>query len=336
MFLPLMLAIFISNNITAGINLNDTITDIPITDKKDVIPWFEFKWMPSTNYFNLDVEKAHIIIDTRFDNLHEPYPVYFRMTGQDNYIYARTRQSMVWHMPPLEKKIKTTQAAGSSVTETFHAIDVKFGESKVYVGKTSLRVVPDPEIPIKIDGDNLSGSLGSSILNDKVLYIDFPSQRMAIYDHIPDIYKGKGKFFEFDYNMGYVTIPVTIDGRKYWFWLSGDSPPAVEIYNKRLFNKIISETEAEDSLFTYNENNRIEKTGGYKPGYEMYFEGHKLSELDIYYVEKSKRWFSGKRIIGTLSNASFFDYIMIIDHKNSVFGLVPYFEEDEEVGDVEE
>ncbi|MFO8066538.1 MAG: hypothetical protein R6U11_03050, partial [Bacteroidales bacterium] len=74
-FLSLIIAIFIYNSTTAGQDLNDTITDAPITGKKDVIPWFEFKWMPSTNYFNLDVKKSHIIIDARFDNLHEPYPV---------------------------------------------------------------------------------------------------------------------------------------------------------------------------------------------------------------------------------------------------------------------
>ncbi len=302
-------------------NQKDSIIDSPQIER-DNLPWFEFRWLESENYFNFETEKAHMIVDVRFDRLHEPYPLYFRLLGQENLIYNRTKQSMIWHLPVFEKKMRVTQAAGRTVTESFPAIGINFGEDRVNFGNVDFIVIPDPVKPVNIDGDAIAGTLGAKIFKDKVLFIDFPGQKMAFANQVPGIYNKEEYFVDFAFNMGYITIPVVINERKYWFWLSGDSPPAVEVYNKRLYNYFASNNETEDSLLVYNEKNQPELIQGFKPSLDIYLKDYELAELDVYFVKKDKTMYSGKRIRGTLSNASFFDYIMIIDYKNQRFGLV--------------
>jgi hypothetical protein len=295
-----------------------------LSEKPNQITWFEFDWLPNPYYYNLNVEKAHILVDVRFENLQAPYPFYFRMMATENSMYNRTKDAMIWHFPGFEKLLVQRQSAGRTVIEHFPELIIRLGDSKITYGGAHFKVIPDPIASIYNEhASKVGGILSYELFKNKVLYIDFPNQRIGYSDIIPEGYLNRGLFTKLQLTMGYITIPVRINNKKYWFWLSGDTTPALEIYNERLFNRIRSNHIINDSLLVFNDLNKPELVSGFFASVDPYFEAFKLKKQNVYFVERKKTRFQGKKISGTISNAFFFDYTMVIDYKNQRFGLVP-------------
>ena len=319
-FLALQL-IFLFNcqGILFGMVTNDTISE-----RRERVNWFEFEWIGNSEYYNFNLDKAHMIVEVRFENLHETYPMEFRLTGRENFMFTKTRRSMVWHYPAAEQLIEARQSAGRTRIEHFPEIAMILGEERVRFGITSFRVVPDP--PRAAQTELISktyGAISGNIFHDKVLFIDLEGQRMAFDNEIPWSFMSKGEFVDFELILGYITITVNINERDYNFWVLGEFQPAVEIYNKRLYGRIISSNQVTDSLLVYNELNQSELVAGNEPAYGVYLGDKNLKRLNYYYVEKSKTRFNRRRIIGTLPLSIFSEYIIVIDYKNQKFGIVP-------------
>jgi hypothetical protein len=295
-----------------------------LSEKSNQITWFEFNWLANPYYYNLNVEKAHILVDVRFENLQAPYPFYFRMMSTENSMFNRTKEAMIWHYPDFQKKLIQRQSAGRSVIEHFPELIIRLGDSRILYGGAHFKVNPDP-IASKYNehASKVGGTLSAELFKNKVLYIDFPNQKIGYSDGIIEGYLNRGLFTKLQFTDGYITIPVRINNKRYWFWLSGDSTPALEVYNERLFNRIKSHIISKDSLLVYNDSNRPELVSGFSASADPYFEAFKLKKQNVFYVERKKTNFKGKKISGTISNAFFFDYTMIIDYKNQRFGIVP-------------
>ncbi len=319
--LLLMLCLFSlqNNECLSNSNKKDTVETVG-----NIINWFEFEWLANPNYFNLNVEKAHILVDVRFEGLPAPFPLYFRLMATENTIYNKTKEAMIWHYPAFEQKIVRRQSAGRSVIEHFPGIEIKLGDSRLNYGIAAFKVVSDPRaINQNAQVITVGGSLSPVLFSKKVLFIDFPNNRMGYSDAIPEGYLNRGIYTKLQFVQGYITIPIKIRNTKYWFWLSGDSTPVLEVYNEKLYNRIKSNIHTKDSLLVFSDFNKIEKISGTYSYEDVFFEAFKLSRQNVYFVDRDKTRYSGKRISGTISYAFFFDYIIVIDYKNQRFGLVP-------------
>ncbi|MBS4013363.1 MAG: hypothetical protein KGZ97_06340 [Bacteroidetes bacterium] len=304
---------------------------LSISIKKDTVAvdgskinWFEFEWLANPDYFNLNVEKAHMLVDVRFEGLPAPFPLYFRLMATENTIYNKTKDAMIWHYPAFEQKIVRRQSAGRSVIEHFPGIEIKLGDSRLNYGLAAFKVVTDPRATGQnAHAINVGGTISPVLFSKKVLFIDFPNRRIGYSDAIPEGYLNRGIYTKLQFVMGYITIPIKIRNKKYWFWLSGDSTPVLEVYNEKLFNRIKSNIHTKDSLLVFSDFNKIEIVSGTYTYEDVYFETFKLNRQNVYFVDREKTRFDGKRISGTISYAFFFDYTIVIDYKNQRFGLVP-------------
>ncbi|NVK52339.1 MAG: hypothetical protein HWD85_05345 [Flavobacteriaceae bacterium] len=169
--------------------------------------------------------------------------------------------------------------------------------------------------------DNSIGTIGSDILQDKVLIIDFPNQKITILDSIDEKIKSNFSLVKSKLINNRIIVPFNINGDlKHFMYDTGASLfPMVttkSIWNYSTNKKII------DSLNVGNFGRPI-KLKGAKATIVINIDKKNFNSFNIYYVKDNlfDKMFTQIGCDGIIGNKLFFDKKILIDYKENIFGV---------------
>ena len=196
--------------------------------------------------------------------------------------------------------------------------NVSFGERNIGYFKDYGEPIPTDSIYTSTEKH--IGTIAPDLFKDQYLIIDYPNKRICVTKNLPRKL-AKVDFQACSITSGRVTIPLTINGKvENLMFDSGSSMFSLitseENANQISVNNIIDSLSANswgDNMTAY----------GKKITSEVKFGKTILQPSNVYYVknEMIAEFFKQQNIWGITGNAYFLNKIVIIDYKNSRFGI---------------
>lgn len=287
-------------------------------------PWFPFSWYSadiSGKYF----DKLAILVHTKVNDLNADFTLQFDLGSNSTSIYGNTIGS---YYPENEIKsmiiesTKSTTDAGRIVYDTkgltYHlgkfsindvAIIDKYGES---IHKDSLFTKTSKHI----------GTLGANVFKNKILIIDYPQQKMCVLDSLDSYWEGRVTFVQAQSKRGRLHIPLEIGGNTYWFLFDTGASLFPVNTNKELWSRIVDGSAKTDTLIGNSWGEKVTFYG--RPIKENVYLGKRLLKKSIAWYNENKRlqeFNKSENIDGLTGNAYFTNDIIVLDFKNTRFGI---------------
>ena len=292
--------------------------DVTNSSSKDsTISWAKFNW---NNEFlgNKYIERTSMNIPAKIEGI--PLNLTFQFDIGSNYtrIYENPFKSIYQPGKTSENTVKNPVQFWNKIG-TIKDVTVKFGNYKfttknAFVMKNHGDFIPRDNI---INGDTIHmGTIGADMFQNKVLIIDYPNQRFAILDEVPNEYKANLIDIEMKKN-GMPILPMKIKGHTYKIGFDNGSS---------LFSIICLEKNT--SKFSINPDIDTLKISSWGVKHDVTskmvtdtFElaGQKFSNVKVY-TNHSGLGISHS-LDGMTGNALFWDKTIIIDYKHKTFGV---------------
>jgi hypothetical protein len=286
--------------------------------------WIPFEWVSdsvSGKYF----DKLAINIPVSIDGLPHKFNMQFDLGAVTTVIYGNSIAKYLDKYSGFNNKIDSTKSFIINGQKNPMFKDVGLSLGNVPFGKRNIGYFKDYGEPIPIDSIYTSsekhiGTIAPDLFKDKYLIIDYPNKRICVTKNLPRKLS-KVDFQACSITSGRVTIPLTINGKvENLMFDSGSSMFSLitseENANQISVNNIIDSLSANswgDNMTAY----------GKKINSEVKFGKTILQPSNVYYVknEMIAEFFKQQNIWGITGNAYFLNTIVIIDYKNSRFGI---------------
>jgi hypothetical protein len=134
---------------------------------------------------------------------------------------------------------------------------------------------------------------------------------------LPAAIAEKTIFVPMKVELGFLVIPVMIEGKEVEMFFDGTSRPALVVFNNRTLRQIASSIPTEEKLI-HNTGRNSFLLQGFEPEKNVLFGNLPLSRFNVFVSDEKAP--SGIR--GTISRAFFDEYILIFDYPNERFGVV--------------
>ena len=288
------------------------------------IEWIPFTWT-SVNLSGRNIEKVSMNIPVRIDDLPYKFTMQFDLGAVTTNFYGNSLNPFLEKYPLLNNKLDTTKTIWMQNKENpmFCNIDLQLGDvvfKKINVGlftnygdDYSLDSI-DSETEIHI------GTIASDLFQEKILIIDYKSNRLAVTDSLPSEYQ-RVSFESINIDNGRIKIPFRINGKiEYLMFDTGSSLFPLSTTKQNAIE--IGSTEIVDSL-TISSWGNLFTTYGLNTTVPIMF-GNEIFESSIVYYEEEPifdYFYENEKIWGLTGNAFFFNNIVIIDYKNNRFGV---------------
>jgi hypothetical protein len=196
--------------------------------------------------------------------------------------------------------------------------NVSFGERNIGYFKDYGEPIPTDSIYTSTEKH--IGTIAPDLFKDKYLIIDYPNKRICVTKNLPRKL-AKVDFQACSITSGRVTIPLTINGKVENLMFDSGSSMFSLITSEENANQISLNTIV-DSLSANSWGDNITAYGK-KITSEVKFGKTILKPSNVYYVknEMIAEFFKQQNIWGITGNAYFLNKIVIIDYKNSRFGI---------------
>lgn len=289
--------------------------------QKSSLKWIPFNWVGDT-ISGQYIDKAFLYIPVKIEDLPHDFIMQFDLGTHSTQFYGNTLQPYLDEYPSLTNKLGSLNGMENILfrkvnlqmgTVKFNGIDiwnhVGFGEE-----------IPKDSIYSKTPKD--IGTIAPDIFQDKILVIDYKSNRLAVADSLPAEYKDLSAE-KFELVDGLIKLPFRINGENSELLFdTGSSPFALATSKERALE--IADPLITDSLsgplWWGNEITFY----GMKVNKPIEFGGQKLKDAKVYY-DKEGLWeenvFKPFNVWGLTGNAYFFDNVVIIDYKNKLFRI---------------
>lgn len=287
--------------------------------------WIPFEWVEdsiSGRYF----DKAAIIIPVNIDDLPHDFNMQFDLGASETVIYGNSFDPYLNKYPKINEKLDSSQVwifQGDYKLQEIKNVKLNLGTTSFgnrdigYVKEYGEVISADSiytETPIHI------GTIGSDLFKEQFLIIDYPNQRICVTDTLTEEFQNVN-FQPAELAEGRITIPLTINGKvEYLMYDTGSS----------IFNLVTTEENANrmsenvviDSLSVNSWGDYL-AVFGQKITADVKFGNITLPSANVYYIKNPivEDFFKQQNIWGITGNAYFLNKIVIIDYKNSRFGI---------------
>ena len=282
--------------------------------QKQSVEWIPFIWEGDT-ISGKYIEKAFIYIPVKIDDLPHDFTMQLDLGANKTVFYGNTIYPYLKEYTSLTDNYNTPMLNNVRIqmgTVEFKSIDVGymsgFGEK---IHKDSLHTKTLKHI----------GTIAPDIFRDKILVIDYKSNRLAVSGSLPDEYRDLPAE-EFELKDGIIKLPFRInekdcklmfDTGSSSFQLVTSRERALEISDSVIIDSLSGPLWWGKEITFYGLN--VNKT--------IKFKGYVLENSKVYY-DKDGLWneiFDSFDIWGITGNAYFFDNIVIIDYRNKIFRM---------------
>ena len=286
--------------------------------------WIPFEWV-SDSISGKYYDKLAINIPVSIDGLPHKFTMQFDLGAVTTVIYGNSIAKYLDKYSGFNNKIDSTKSfiINGQKNPMFKNVGLNLGS--VSFGERNIGYFKDYGEPIPTDSIYTStekhiGTIAPDLFNEKYLIIDYPNKRICVTKNLPRKL-AKVDFQACSITSGRVTIPLTINGKvENLMFDSGSSMFSLitseENANQISVNNIIDSLSANswgDNMTAY----------GKKITSEVKFGKTILQPSNVYYVknEMIAEFFKQQNIWGITGNAYFLNKIVIIDYKNSRFGI---------------
>ena len=286
--------------------------------------WIPFEWVSdsvSGKYF----DKLAINIPVSIDGLPHKFNMQFDLGAVTTVIYGNSIAKYLDKYSWFNNKIDSTKSfiINGQKNSMFKNVGLSLGN--VSFGERNIGYFKDYGEPIPTDSIYTStekniGTIAPDLFKDKYLIIDYPNKRICVTKNLPRKL-AKVDFQACSITSGRVTIPLTINGKVENLMFDSGSSMFSLITSEENANQISLNTIV-DSLSANSWGDNITAYGK-KITSEVKFGKTILKPSNVYYVknEMIAEFFKQQNIWGITGNAYFLNKIVIIDYKNSRFGI---------------
>jgi hypothetical protein len=154
---------------------------------KEDLPWIHFDWADGV-IGDRSFEKAGMLVTVTIDNIPQKFIMQFDVGADVTMFHAGIIAPFVERYPDLKKKLITQD----NQTPQFYPVSLKQG-TVVLDNLTAYNMGSSGDAPatsdIEPDEAIRMGTIGASVAWGKVLIIDYPNQRFAITEQMPEEYR---------------------------------------------------------------------------------------------------------------------------------------------------
>lgn len=288
---------------------------ISITSYAQTPEWIPFTWA-SGRISGRSMDKLAIKIPVTIDELPHTFEMQLDLGAVETMFYEKSLNAYLSKHPSLRNKLDTTKIAwiNSQPNPIFQHVDLKLG--KVDFKDRDVALYKN----FGRENSEIIGTIAPDLLQNRILIIDYTSNRMAVTDNLPKEYQD-ASFEKFEIKKGRIRIPFQINGKtEYLMFDTGSSMFALSTSRKNASeiggDKII------DSLIVPSWGKKL-TIYGLNTVVPIMFGNKKLENSVVYYDndENSDYFYESEKIWGITGNAYFFNNIIIIDYKNNRFGV---------------
>jgi len=285
---------------------------------KSAISWTKFEWTSDTlngRYF----EKLSMNIPCKVEWISNTCTFQFDLGSDLTGVYENTFSSFYNLKPELKNKIKRLKSNlqfwnGKMYFDNFK---IHFGN---YIATNKIGYV------FKKQGEELKtinlkdtihlGTIGADLFQNKILIIDYPNQKFAICENIPDSYKENLIDIELD-KVGRIILPMKIHNKSYRIMFdNGSSIFPIITQAKNIDNY---STLPDIDTIRISSWGQIHGVTGKIINDTFELAGQKFSNIKVYANHSGLG--IDKNTDGTTGNALFWDRTIIIDFKTKKFGV---------------
>lgn len=279
------------------------------------IRWHSFEWFQQEDSYFEQLPAKLITAKFHITGIPDAQLMALDLNSPFSTLFDYTYETMVYRNPSLVDQTETIQRV-SNFNERLLK-DMELSINRVILGEDNLLIQPTDA---ENRNENIRGMVGFGIFhrNKKILLVDNVHRRFADVDELAADIEATAHFVPMKVVMGYIVIPVTIDGKEIEMFFDGTSRPAMVVFNKRLLRQLSSGAPAAEMLRHRNGRENIKVLNGFEAEDSILFGQFPLAGLNVYHSDDKAP--SGIR--GTLSRAFFDEYVMIFDYKNGRFGIM--------------
>jgi len=288
------------------------------------IEWIPFSWTSFT-LSGKNIEKASMNIPVTIDELPYKFTVQFDL-GAYSCFYGNSLKPFLEEYPLLKNKLDTTKQVwinGVSGNLVLKNINLRLGDVIFEENDVGLFINFGTEHSldtINYETEVHIGTIGADFVQNKVLIIDYKSNRLALTDTVPSEYQNIS-FEPFKIDRGRIKIPFRINGNiEHLMFDTGSS--IFSLVTTKQNALAIGGTEIVDSLNVPSWGELI-PFYGLKTVVPIMF-GNKTMESSIVYYNEDPSWdnfYKSEKMWGLTGNAYFFNNLIIIDYKNNRIGV---------------
>ena len=289
------------------------------------VEWIPFTWESdsiSGKYF----EKLAMYIPIKIDELPYKFNMQFDLGAGTTMFYGNTLKPFLYEYSSLNNKLDTINKIwlrGIENNPVLRNLNLRLGEVILKNIDVGLNINYGTEYILDSinseTGINI-GTIGADWVQNKVLIIDYQSNRLLISDSLPTEYQN-ASFENFIIDHGLIKIPFRINGKiEHLMFDTGSSIFTLTTTKQNAL--AIGGAEIADSL-------TVTSWGEYVTFYGLetvvpIMIGNKTIKSSIVYYTEDTSWdefYQRENMWGLTGNAYFFNDVVIIDYKNNRFGV---------------
>lgn len=284
------------------------------------ISWAKFEWSGATlsgKYF----DRVAILIPCKIEGLPYNFTFQFDLGIGATEINQNSISSFLKVNPDLSRRIKNLKSPLQfwNSRKRFNELTINFGNIKASTENGFLKKNYGVKYDVSNSSDNTVyhiGSIGTDMFRNKILIIDYPNQRFAICDTLPDSYKISFSNMELD-TIGHIILPMQLKGKNYKVLFDNGS----SIFPLLVDGSRINEFSTSPDIDTLGVNSWgvMHSATGRLMKDSFQLAGHTFSKVEVFaYHIKSLKTNLFDAITG---NILFWDKTVIIDFKHKKFGV---------------
>ena len=250
--------------------------------RKPSLQWIPFSWEGDT-ISGIYIEKAFLNVPVKIENLPYEFTMQFDLGAYNSVFYGNTFAPYLKEAPSLMNKKDST---GMYKNVNLQIGTVEFSNANIGFMQNFGNKIPKDSL--HSNTPKHIGTIASDMVQDKVLIIDYKSNKLAITDFLPAEYENPFQLIttqERAWSVSDLTIVDSLSGPLWWG--------------------------QEITFYGFNVTKPIE------------FGGKALNNSKVYYA-KDGLWdsiYSSLDVWGITGNAYFFENTVIIDYKNKLFRI---------------
>lgn len=289
--------------------------------------WIDFNWV-SIDMSGQKFEKAAIFLNFKIDSFPNRFSAQFD-TGAESFFKEKTISSFLENNTKLSKKLDSLPSNKNlnnlPVKLALTNLNLKFKDTvvlqkRVFFYPNTGKAFTEEEF----DSSRIHlGTLGVDLLKNKILIVDYPSEKLAFLEKIPSSFRVVQSIpFVLD-DINRVHIPIKIKERSFYVMLdTGSSMFSLITSDRDVWNKI----RKSDNIDTLSVSSfgKYYDVFGSKIEEDIYLMDMNLKKHKIHYSTRpmDDTYLNGTKVIGTTGNKLFLDKVIAINYKNNTLNIL--------------
>ena len=294
--------------------------EITNTSNKNGISWARFEWTNGV-ISGKPFKRTSISIPCKIKELPNVFTFQFDLGARYTGIYENSFSSFYATNPSIKQINKRMKSPIQfwNKGKIYENLSIYFGDYKAY--NSLSYVYGNFGEKIEINSKNVNdtihlGTIGADLFYDKVLIIDYPNERFAICEQVPDVYKNNLIDIKIT-NKGYIILPMKIRNNLYEILFDTGSSIFPIITKAKNINNYSTLPDT-DTIKISSWGKMHDVTGRIiKDTFEL--AGQKFTNVKVYANHSGLG--IDNQTDGMTGNALFWDKTVIIDFKNKKFGV---------------